>query len=195
VPIAWHSSGSDPYYTSEAGSRWGYYGNSGYPTMLIDGYDKLVGAYTNNDTQYNWYMSYYNAHHNISSPMTITYLSKSYGSGKASISVQLYNEQSIPTGSTCWMVLWEDNLNYSGRPQGYVERSAYSTAVLISDPGNTQIVSKEFTLNGGWVLANLGVSVFVQDPNKNILQGKATKLALGTGVAPSSLGKVKALFN
>jgi len=193
--VAWHSSGTDPYHTTEASQRYGFYGIGGYPTLMMDGYDKLVGAYTNNTQQYNWYMARYNAHKAISSPLTIDYLSNSYGGSTASIKVNIYLEEGITSGSTVHFVLWEDNLMYGNKPQGYVER-AYKTATLtISNPDEAQVISKSFNLSGSWVKSNLGVSVFVQAPNKNIYNGKATMLTLGTALAPTSLGRVKALFN
>ena len=37
VPIAYHASSSDPFYTANSAARLSYYSISGYPTVVLDG--------------------------------------------------------------------------------------------------------------------------------------------------------------
>jgi hypothetical protein len=63
---------SDGYGTAENSARANMYGVTGVPTMCFDGMNpKAVGAYTNDETQYNWYKGYVNTRLNVASPFEI----------------------------------------------------------------------------------------------------------------------------
>ncbi len=193
--MAWHSSGSDPYYTGEAAARGGYYGMNAYPTLRMDGTNELRGAYPDYEQQYNWYMAYYNYCKSINSPVNMTFLSYSQGNGKASVKVKLTLEDNLASGHVCNFVLWETGLTYNGRDFRYVERRFEQRNVTIMTTNQTQEIGVEFTLDGGWVTSNLGVSVFVQNPSDYVMaQGRAHMLVSGVNVSPASLGRVKAMF-
>jgi hypothetical protein len=194
--VAWHASASGQWYTSEAGARRGYYGVTGYPTAYIDGVVMHRGAYTNNEQMYQWYMGTFNARRNTSSPLTISFINKNYGGGHASVKVTVKLDENISSGHVCHIVLWETNLSYGGRSYAYVERAYATKNVTVTSKGQSENFSHDFTLQGGWNVANLGVSVFVQDPTgKEIKNGRGAKLVAGSAVAPTSLGRVKALYN
>ncbi len=194
VPVAWHVGGY--FVTGEASARGSYYGVSGIPHMWADGVMSHRGAYTNNEQMYAWYMSSFNMRRAVKAPLTITYLQKQYAGGKVMVKVKVDLEESIAAGHVCHIVLWETNLSYSGRNFAYVERRATTKDVTVTAANETQEIGTTFTLDGGWKLADLGVSVFVQDPTgKEIKQGRATMLEAGSSVTPTSLGRVKALFN
>ncbi|NIT36060.1 MAG: hypothetical protein GTN49_06120 [candidate division Zixibacteria bacterium] len=196
VPVAWHASASGQWYTTEAGQRKSYYGVTGYPTAYIDGVVMHRGAYTNNERMYQWYMGTFNSRRVIASPLTISFINSNYGGGHASVKVKVELDESISSGHVCHFVLWETNLSYSGRNYAYVERAFATKNVTITQKGQWEEFSHDFTLQTGWKLADLGASVFVQDPNgKEIKNGRGTKLVAGTAVSPTSLGRVKALFN
>jgi len=196
VPVAWHSSASGQWYTAEAASRRDYYGVTGYPTAYVDGVIMHRGAYTNNEQMYQWYMGSFNTRRGISSPLKITFINSNYGGGHASVKVKVELEDNISSGHVCHFVLWETNMSYGGRNYAYVERAFASKNVTITQKGQSDEFSHDFTLQGGWKVADLGVSVFVQDPNgKEIKNGRAVKLVAGTAVSPASVGRVKALFN
>jgi hypothetical protein len=193
VPTAWHTYGY--YGTSEGSARGSYYGVSGIPQLWVDGIIQHRGAYTNNEQMYNWYMGTFNTRTVIPSPLTIDFVRKGYGGGKACVTVKLTLEQGISAGHVCHLVLWENNLSYSGRNYAYVERRADTKAVTITNANESQEISATFTLDGGWNTANLGVSVYVQDPSgKEIKQARATTLEAALSVKPASLGRVKALY-
>lgn len=194
-PVAWHSSGSDPFYTSEAAGRMSYYGSmvQGYPTCVFDGVITVVGGSSNT---YNDYKSMYDYRRMFPSPLTITFLSRSYSENKACVSVKVKLEENLAAGNVCHIVLWEDKVPYGGRDYRFVERAqAPYEAITITNAGQEQIIKREFTLNAGWNKANLGVTAFVQNLTaKDIKNGRAAKLVAGNAVEPSSLGRVKAMF-
>jgi thiol-disulfide isomerase/thioredoxin len=192
VPIAWHSSSSDPFYTTEAAARLSYYGVTGYPTCVFDGEYRVVGGST---STYNNYLSYYDSRRTSPSPLTIEFLSNSYDGTKASVSVEVKLEEAVAEGHVIHVAIWEDDVT-SGRLYNYVERVGASYEPLTATNANDeQIIKREFVLDAGWNKANLGVTVFVQNlVSKAVLQGRATKLSEGVAVVPTSLGKVKTLF-
>jgi thiol-disulfide isomerase/thioredoxin len=192
VPIAWHSSSSDPFYTAEAGARLGYYGVTGYPTCVFDGTDRVVGGST---STYSNYLAYYENRRNSPSPLTIEFLSNSYDETKASVSVKITLEEAVAEGHVVHVAIWEDDI-MSGRLFNYVERVGSTYEPLTAKNANDeQIIKRDFTLDAGWNKANLGVTVFVQNlVSKAILQGRATKLVEGVAVEPASVGRVKALY-
>jgi hypothetical protein len=189
VPVAWHVGGS--YFTGEASARGGYYGVSGIPHMWADGIISHRGAYTNNDQMYAWYMSSFNIRRAAAAPLTITFLQRQYANGKVMVKFKVDLEQGIAAGHVCHVVLWEDNV---GGRYRFVERAATTKNVTITGQGQSQEFEHEFTISG-WNEANLGVSVFVQDPNgKEVKNGRAGKLENAYAVSPSSVGRVKALY-
>jgi hypothetical protein len=196
VPVAWHASSSGMWYTAEAGTRKNYYGVTGYPTAYADGVIEHRGAYTSNDQMYTWYMGSFNTRRAIPSPLTIEFLHFSYGEGKASVMVELTLEEALAAGHVCHFVLWEDNLSYGGRDYSFVERALVTKDVTVTAANESEEIGVTFTLDGGWKAADLGISVFVQDPtSKEIKQGRAKMLEEGVSVVPTSLGKVKTLFH
>lgn len=193
APVSWYSRGGSLYVTPEAQGRAGYYGVNAYPWTWFDGVISHRGAYTNNEQMYNWYMGSFNTRRAITSPLTIEFIHRSYGENMASVKVKLTLEQSIPEGHVCHIVLWEDKVANHYR---FVERRAYNEAVTVTNANDTQEIGTTFTLDSGWNAANLGVSVFVQHlAGKEIKQGRATMLEAGVSVTPTSLGRVKALYN
>lgn len=170
-----------------------YYGAGGYPTCQFDGVTPIVGG---SSGTYNNYLSMYNSRRNVPSPLTIQFRTNSYAGDKASVSVTVKLEESLAEGHVCHVVLWEDNLSYGGKTYRFVERSmAQFEAITIKNANEEQVIKRTFTLNAGWNKANLGVSVLVQSfMGKTILNARATKLVEGVGVEPTSLGRVKALY-
>lgn len=195
MPVAWHCSGSGMWYTSEAAQRMGYYGVTGLPTCYIDGIVMHRGAYTNEEQMYTWYMGTFNSRRVMSSPLTITFLQKQYAGGKVMVKVKVDLEQGISAGHVCHIVLWEDNMDYGGRKYRFVERGFATKDVTITGQGQNQEFTHEFAIQSGWKEADLGLSVFVQDPTgKEIKNGRGGKLESAYAVAPTSLGRVKALY-
>ena len=183
------------WYTAEAGARRGYYGVTGYPTAYIDGIIMHRGAYTNNEQMYQWYMGSFTSRRAVTSPLSITYINRNYGNGHASVKVKVELEDNISAGHVCHIVLWEDNMDYGGRKYRFVERAYATRDVTITQKGQSDEYSHDFTLDSGWKVADLGISVFVQDATgKEVKNARGTKLIAGSAVSPTSLGRVKGLF-
>jgi len=180
------------YLTPEAVARAAYYGVNAHPWGFFDGILSHRGAYTNNEQQYQWYMGSFNARRVVPAPLTITYLQKQYANGKVMLKVKVELTENVAAGHVCHIVLWEDNV--SGHR--FVERAATTKDVTITSQGQNQEFEHEFTVEGGWVEANLGLSVFVQDnAGKEVKNGRVGIPESAYAVAPTSLGRVKALFN
>jgi hypothetical protein len=163
--------------------------------MWADGVMSHLGAYTNNEQMYLWYMSSFNIRRNAKAPLTVTFLQKQYANGKVTVKVEVELEEGISAGHVCHIVLWEDNLEYSARKFRFVERAATTKNLTITGQGQKEEFTHEFTIQGGWKEGELGVSVFVQDPTgKEVKNARAGKLENAYAVSPSSVGRVKALF-
>ncbi|MGD8718550.1 MAG: hypothetical protein PVH29_06960 [Candidatus Zixiibacteriota bacterium] len=195
APVAWHASSSGMWYTVDAEARKGYYGVTAYPWAWCDGSISHRGAYTSNEEMYTWYMSSFNIRRAAASPLTIEFVHFSYGEGKASVMVNLTLEEALAAGHACHFVLWEDNLSYGGHDYRFVSRKLETKDVTVSAANESEEIGVTFTLDGAWKTADLGISVFVQDPTtKEIKQARAKMLEEGVSVVPTSLGKVKTLF-
>lgn len=193
VPLAWHPYGPDPFETSEAYARASFYGVLGTPVTVFDGKTKVEGG---SSSTYGQYMTTYNSCRSVPSHLTITYLAKSYSGNHASVKIEVKLEENIPSGNSVYIILWEDKCQNEGQTFRFVERlQPAPVALTITQKGQKQTIKKEFTLGGSWAKGNLGVSSFVQkNSDKSVLNGKAVKLISGVDVAPSSWGRVKALY-
>ena len=168
-----------------------YYGAGGYPTCVIDGAESIVGG---SSATYGRYLAAYDNRRNAPSPLSVQFRTHSYAGDKASVSVTVKLEENLAEGHVCHIVLWEDKVAGNYR---FVERRMPQYEVLtVTKKGQEQTIKRTFTLDAGWNKANLGVSAFVQKfATREILNGRATKLVEGVAVVPTSLGRVKALFN
>lgn len=185
VPVGWVS-GISPH----AGGRFSYYSVTAVPTNVFDGIIKVVGG------NYSSYRSAYESRKNVPAPLTITFLSHSYSGNNACVSVKVKLEETITEGVVCYIILWEDEVQGGNTVWSFVERDMPPyEPITITNPGQEQIIKRTFTLQSGWKRADLGVSVIVQKlVAKEVLNGRGIKLVEGVGVAPTSLGRVKALY-
>jgi len=195
VPMEWHSGGT--LYTPEGANRASYYGVTGLPTCVFDGTGMAVGAYPGNVPQtIAYYMGFYTPAHNNPAYVYVTIIDKSVGGGVASIKFNIYLEQGIASGHVAHIVLWEDHVVVGSTDWRYVERAYTSKNVTISNGGESQLFTHTFTLNGAWNPNNLGISVIIQNPTSKVCANSAAAACVtGTGCAPTSLGRIKALFN
>lgn len=191
VPIAWYNRPGSMYTTPEAYARAAYYGVGAWPWVFFDGIMSHRGAYPN-EQNYLWYMSSFNMRRAVKAPLTVTFLQKQYAGGKVMVKVKVDLEEAIAAGHVCHIVLWEDKV---GGHYRFVERAFTTKNVTITGKGQNQEFTHEFTIKSGWKEAELGVSVWVQDPTgKEVKNARAAKLEPGDAVTPTSVGRVKALF-
>jgi hypothetical protein len=192
--VAFHTKGA--LGTTEGTARWGnYYNESGIPVSHVDGRWRSSGG---SSQTYDNYLLLFNTRTVVASPLTVTFLTNSFGEGHASVKVRVRLEEDLPSENVCHVALWETDVVESSETHRYVERAMITRDVTITKANQFQEFSHVFNLESGWKTANLGVTAFVQCntwPNEKLIQnGAAAKLVEGITVAPASLGRVKALY-
>ena len=175
--IAYHSSTSDPFYTSEAAQRASYYNLQGYPTMWIDGTLSVVGG-QHSGNMYPSYRPLFNNRSQISSPLTIE-LSSSYnpGNGTGTVNANIKNTNAGTVTGTLQFVLTETNIPYNWQGQSILydvvrDMLPDANGESVSIPAGDSIQkSRNFTINSSWTAENCNIVVFVQSSSKEIYQG------------------------
>jgi len=171
-----------------------FYGQSSVPNHFTDGILRRTGS-----GNYSNYVADYNTRRAISGPLSVTFLNQTLGSNTAYVKVHVVLEQSVPAGHTIYIGLWEDKVvvggTYGSTPVRVLERDLASTSLTISSPSQTQDFEYTFNIQSGWKRADLGITAWVQGPTSDGEAHNAVAAKFNTtGVAPSSLGRVKALF-
>jgi hypothetical protein len=192
--VAFHTKG--PLGTPEGAARHGnYYNESGIPVSHVDGRWRSSGGSVQT---YNNYLLLFNTRTVVASPLTVTFLTNSFGEGHASVKVRVRLEEDLPSENVCHIAVWETDVVESSETHRYVERAMITRDVTITKANQFQEFSHVFNLKTEWKTANMGVTAFVQCntwPNEKLIHnGAAAKLVEGIAVAPASLGRVKALY-
>ncbi|TES92090.1 MAG: Omp28-related outer membrane protein [Candidatus Cloacimonadota bacterium] len=177
VVIAYHSSSSDPFYTSESAQRRAYYGNPGYPTMKIDGILSVIGG-EHDGNMYPAYRPLFNSRNQIASPLSID-LTLDYDpdSLKGTIYANISNTSGSYVSGYLHFVLTETDIPYNWQGQNIL----YDVARDMLPDANGQYISiapdtgiqeiRDFTISGSWSDENCNIVVFVQGSTKEIYQG------------------------
>jgi hypothetical protein len=190
APIGWVF-----YVSPHVSQRFSFYSQTYVPNHFTDGIIGRIGS-----GNYSNYVADYNTRHALSAPLTVTFVSKSLTSSTAYVKVQVKLESSLPTGHTIYMGLWEDDVvvggTYGSTPVRVMERDLASTALTISSANQTQDFEYTFTVQSGWKADDLGVTVWVQGSSSDAeVHNAAATTFDNIAVSPTSLGRVKALFN
>ena len=178
VVIAYHASSSDPFYTANSAARLSYYSISGYPTVVLDGSNKIVGG-LHTGTMYPTYRAYFDTRKLVASPLEID-LSVSYDSTSRNgqLNVTLRNTSTGSVSGTLQVVLVESHIYYPWQGMDSlqdVERNmlpdASGEAVTVA-AGDSLKKTRSFAINPAWVARNCEFVVFVQNSSsKEIFQG------------------------
>ena len=178
VPIAYHASSSDPYYTAEAADRLNYYSITGYPTVVLDGSNKIVGG-LHTGTMYPTYLNYFQTRMGVSSPLTIA-LSITYDTTArtGTLTIKIHNTSGSSVSGQLQTVLTEGHIYYPWQGMDslqYVERAmlpnSSGEAVTIA-AGDSLTKTRDFTVNAAWVASHCDFVVFVQNNStKEMYQG------------------------
>jgi hypothetical protein len=183
------------YVSPHVSQRFSFYSQTYVPNHFTDGILNRIGS-----GNYSNYLADYNTRRVVSAPLTVTFLEKKLGSNTARVKVQVKLADNLPTGHTIYIGLWEDKVvvggTYGSAPVRVMERDLATTGLTVTSANQTQDFEYTFTTQSGWVSENLGVTAWVQgsssDPEvHNAAAGKFDNVA----VSPTSLGRVKALFN
>lgn len=176
--IAYHSSSSDPFYTSTAATRMSYYGVSGYPTMRLDGGYSVVGG-LHTGTMYPTYRGYFDIRKAEPSQLTID-LDVAYDSVARTglLTIVVRNTGGSPVTAQLQTALIESHIYYPWQGMDSlqdVERTMLPNAsgeAITVPAGDTVIRTRNFSISSGWVAKNCEFVVFCQNNStKNIHQG------------------------
>jgi len=183
------------YVSPHVSQRFSFYNQTYVPNHFTDGILNRIGS-----GNYSNYVADYNTRRVISAPLAVTFIGKTLTSSTAYVKVRVKLDESLPTGHTIYMGLWEDDVvvggTYGSTPVRVMERDLASTALTISSANQTQDFEYTFTVQSGWKVADLGVTVWVQGPNSDAeVHNAAAATFEDAAIAPTSLGRVKALFN
>jgi len=180
VVIAYHASTSDPFYTATAAARKSYYGITGYPSVVLDGSNTVVGG-LHTGTMYPVYRNYFDYRKTVSSPLdiglTVTYDTVSRN---GTLTIVVRNTSGSAVSGQLHTALIESHIYYPWQGMDSlqdVERtmlpSASGEAVTIP-AGDSVVRTRNFTINSGWVAKNCELVVFVQDnSSREMFQGAA----------------------
>jgi hypothetical protein len=178
VPIAYHASSSDPYYTANSAARLSYYSIGGYPTVVLDGSHKVEGG-LHTGTMYPTYLDYFRTRMAVSSPLTIA-LSITYDttSRQGTLTIKINNTSAGSVSGQLHSVLTESHIYYPWQGMDslqYVERTmlpgSSGEAVTIA-AGDSLTKTRDFTVSPSWVASHCDFVVFVQNnSSKEMYQG------------------------
>ena len=178
VPIAYHASSSDPYYNAAANDRYNYYSITGYPTVVLDGSNKIVGG-LHTGTMYPTYLSYFRTRMGVSSPLTIA-LSITYDTTArtGTLTIKVKNTSAASVSGQLHSVLTESHIYYPWQGMDslhYVERamlpSSSGEAITIA-AGDSLTKTRDFTVGASWVASHCDFVVFAQNTStKEMFQG------------------------
>jgi hypothetical protein len=176
--VSYHASGY-PFYCSDGGQRWTYYGIGGTPYVQVDGsWKQEVGGYAFPGTMYPYYRADFDTRKLMSSPLTID-LTCTYDSvtNTGTVVATVTNTTSSAVSGTIQFAVTENSIPYSWGPgRTTVEHvcrdmlpDGNGEAVTIPASGNI-VKSRNFTIDAAWNEKKIFVVVFVQSSSKEVYQ-------------------------
>jgi hypothetical protein len=173
---------SDPYYNSFAVARCAYYGITGYPTAFFDGLYSFIGG-SNTQSMYTYYLPLYQQSIAKKTAFELSFSQTHSGSDYTVTAVIHKLATFLNTNTVLQFVVTESHIAYNWEGQDslqFVERimvpDANGTAVDMTND-TVKEINLNFTVGSTWVLQNLEVSAFLQDPNtKEIFNGNKAML-------------------
>ena len=192
APLAFHNSYYSPpqYATTETNGRATYYNVNSFPTVLIDGMNRIEGGGTASQSSYSYYKPYYDQRINVPSPFSID-LSFEYHSGTECVAKALVNKVAECEGDIrVFIALTESNIHQSW--QGLQELNAVVRDIVTPSAGveltaDTQEVEGLFSV-AGYPKENLHLIAWVQKYNGNKEVFQAVKIALGEATPQYDMG-------
>jgi len=182
------------YVSPHASSRMmGYYGVNSVPRHYTDGILVRVGS-----GNYANYVNDYLSRRAVSAPLRVEVVQKTLTSTTAYVKVKVTLEESLPAGHDIYIGFWEDYVvvggTYGNTPVRVLERDLATTALTITNPGQSQEFEYTFSASG-YKQNDLGFTAWVQGPNTDPeCHGAVAAKFVSSAVSPSSLGRVKIMF-
>lgn len=195
APIAFHNSYYSPaqYANAETNGRATYYSVNSFPTVLIDGMNKIEGGGTASNSMYNKYKPYYDERINKTSPFKID-LSFDYHSGTQCQAKAVVTKVGECDGTDVrvFIVLTESHIQQSW--QGLQELNAVCRDIVTPSSGvalteDVQEVTGLFNL-AGYKKENCELIAWVQSYNGQKEVWQAVKMPIATSSAQYDLGIV-----
>ncbi len=157
---------SAPYALAAGNARAAWYGFTGTPSVMFDGILEEVGGLSSG-SMYPTYNADYNTRSAIASPLIIngayTVLN---GQVDASFTVQV--DQAVSGTNTIHIFVCQEGLH--GQSNMVVD-VLNTEAFTLTNPGQTTVVTRSFTMDPSWTESNLRIIALVQNNNtKEILQ-------------------------
>ncbi|RKX70126.1 hypothetical protein DRP53_05995 [candidate division WOR-3 bacterium] len=164
--IAYHSSGSDPFYNVDASGRASFYHLGGYPTCWWDGVGSVVGG---SPSTYNQYRQWFNGRKRRQPFVEITIVgdyNPQTGEGWATARIKNIMDTTI-TGMCHFVIVQRDTPYYWQGEDSlhWIERKMLpnynGTSVTIA-PNETKEISQSFSIPSSWLRDKCYLTVFVQ---------------------------------
>lgn len=167
---------SGSYGTTETDARNDAYGVTGFPTVIIDGTNRFVGAGTATAATGQPYLSTVEVASLAPAPIRIDIDSFNPATGAISATVTMYSATASLSNETVLFVLVEDNVAAS---HTHVARDLIYDTITLSGAGSTAVFKKSFVIDPGWNQGNLHAVALVQHENppgvpREVLQAAST---------------------
>ena len=194
APLAFHNSSYTPpqvdYATTETNGRATFYSVNAFPTVLIDGVNRVVGGGTASYSSYSYYKPYYDERINIPSPYSID-LTFEYHSGTECVAKALVNKVAECEGDIrVFIALTQSHIQQSW--QGLQELNAVVRDIVTPTSGveltaDTQEVECLFSV-AGYPKENLHLVAWVQKYNGNKEVFQAVRISLAETAPQYDMG-------
>jgi hypothetical protein len=162
------SSGS--YGSPEIDAAIAYYGVGGYPTVIFNGTQNVVGGDATIAAG-GPYMALVGGAYFTPSPVRVDIDSLDVVTGAIQATVTMMSATDTLDNDHIRFVLTEDNV---AGIHTHVTRDIVSDTISLTGQGSTATFNETFAINPAWIPANLHAVVFVQRTNKEVVQATAS---------------------
>jgi thiol-disulfide isomerase/thioredoxin len=164
VVLQYHPSENDPIGNTDSDARILYYDINGFPTMIFDGKNQVLGG---SDITYDSYKTQISVDLLKTSDVSL--------SAKGTLSdfdVKVVVSNNLPTMFVGLnFVVFEDNISYAAQNGEnlfrYSVRAVLPSQEIVLNAGQTTTIHKSFQPQSNWDNTNLGLAVFIQSSNTN----------------------------
>lgn len=177
--IAYH--GNDKYQTSNSTIRNNYYGITGFPTVVFEGQDKIIGG-NSNKSKADDYIPFVDEKYETRTAIDLD-VSAVYDEGSLSAQAIVKSLSPINSNLHFFAVITESEIQEKWQNQeklDFVERKVYpnGNGLLIDMSDNKEIIDFNFSALQSFNKEHLELIVFVQDKTtKKIYNGASLKIS------------------